>query len=286
MSDDNVVTETPIVTPADETTTLPQADDASSEIDAISKADEQIQEATPETTAEEQEEQHQKKSGFEKRVSKLNAKISNAEREAEYWKQEALRHNQQPVAVPTPQVPQEKPTFAQYNDIEKYTDAMTEWKLAQRDIQVAQQRAQEQQMTTLQTYNKRAADFATANPDFHDVLADADDVQCAPEIHQSCLDSEVGPAIAYYLALNQDEITRINALPPHRRLIELGKLEDKLTTKKDSNTGKTVVVKATKAAPAPVKAVTGSATTATKSIYEMTPQELIAHRNAASRNRR
>ena len=75
------------------------------------------------------------------------------------------------------------------------------------------------------------------------------------------------------MAKNVDEIDRINSLSPQRRLIELGKIENRL------NKTAPVVARVTKAAPAPVKPVAGGAPIAQKSVYEMTAQELMRHRN-------
>ena len=253
-------------------TTLPSAEEIN---EAQTQNTEVDAELTEEEKSEKKAEKKEKKSGFEKRIQRLNSKADAAAAEAAHWKAEALRNHQQ--EAPTKQVDTSKPTLAQYgNDLEAYTDALTEYKLEQKE-QV------KKQSSVFDNYNKRAEEFKKSTPDFADVLEDANDVACAQEIHTACLDSEVGPQLAYYFAKNIDEVERINKLPAHRRLIEIGKLEDKLSKKSEE------VVKTKKVVPAPATPVKGSGTpgsTSPKSIYEMSAQELMKFRNSQGRGNR
>lgn len=206
-----------------------------------------------------------KKSGFEKRIQRLNNKVDLAAADAAHWRAVAQQNQQaQQASSYQGQATEQDPM-----------DALVEQKLAQRDQAANQAKA-------VQTYNSRADEFKKSNPDFVQILKETDDVPCATEVHQICLESEVGPAIAYHLAKNLDELERINSLPAHRRLIELGKLEDKLISKA------TKTPKETKQAPKPITQTVGKAPTSVgeKSIYEMTPQELMQHRNKTNRNGR
>jgi signal recognition particle GTPase len=256
--------------------TLPTGTEVSNEAENTSEAHDGTTEVSNET--ETTSEDKPSKSGLDKRFAKLTKQAAARDQEIEFWKTEALK-GRQPVQDQIQdqyQAPQGKPTAAQYgNDIEAYTEALTDWKM---DEKFAQQNAQKQQMSTMDTYNSRAAEFAKSTPDFAEVLADSNDIPCAPEIHQALLDSDVGPQMAYHLANNIDELERLNAMTPHRRLLELGKLEDRLT--------KAPAPKAKVNAPAPVRPVAGPAGEQTKSIYEMSPKELMQHRNAADRKRR
>ena len=228
---------------------------------------------TEEVTEETTEEAKPKKSGFEKRVSKLNAKIEAAELAAEHWKREALKSQQ---ATPHQAPPAaDKPALVQFNNMEEYTDALTDWKI---NTKLAQQQAQSEQNTAAKTYQQRVAEFTKTTPDYLDVVSDPD-LRPTPEVNAALLDSEYGPQMAYYLGNNPDELDRINALAPHRRLIEMGILETKVRPQPKAPQ------KATKPAPAPVKPVVGAAATTDKSVYEMTPQELMAHRNKVKNHR-
>jgi len=218
-----------------------------------------------EANAEKKAAKKEKKSGFEKRIQRLNNKVDTAAAEAAHWRNVAQQNQQaQQASSYQGQATEQDPV-----------EALVEQKLAQRD-QAANQ------AKTMQTYNDRANEFKKTNADFAQILKETDDVPCAAEVHQICLESEVGPAIAYHLAKNIDELERINALPAHRRLIELGKLEDKLISKQ------TKQPKEVKQAPKPITQTVGKAPSSVgeKSIYEMTPQELMASRNKQGRGRR
>lgn len=199
------------------------------------------------------------KRGFERRIEKFNAKLAAKENELNYWRDMALKANgQQPEAQPAPQNT-DKPKFSDYNDIEAYTEAVTEWKVS-RALQQVQQQSQVQQLT--QTYEQRLVEYKKSVPDFDAVMTefveDYGDMN-VPEIVQVAMESQVGPQLAYYLASNVEEVERIAKLPSHRRLLELGKLEDRLAkpvaveTQPEPPPAKKVT-----SAPPPVKPVRGT----------------------------
>ena len=226
--------------------------------DATESIEVESNDSEDEDKAEKKANKAAKKSGFEKRIQRLNNKVDTAAAEAAHWRAVAQQHQQ------SQQASSYQGQAAEQDPVE----AAVERKLAARD-QAASQAA------TMQTYNSRAAEFAKTNADFAQILKETDDVPCASEVHQICLESEVGPAIAYHLAKNVDELERINALSPHRRMIELGKLEDKLINKQ------TKTPKEVKPVPKPITQTVGKAPSSVgdKSIYEMSPQELMAFRN-------
>ena len=198
------------------------------------------------------------KKGFERRIEKFNQRLQQKEAELNYWREQALRgtQTQQPQQQPASN---DKPKFSDYNDIEAYTEAVTEWKL---NRALSEYQAQTQVQSVAKTYEQRLSEFKKETPDFDDVMAefveDYGDVQ-VPEIVQVAMESDVGPKIAYYLAQNTDEVERIAKLPPHRRLIELGKLEDRLAKPVATETVPEVKpVKKVTSAAAPVKPVRGS----------------------------
>ncbi len=223
--------------------------------------------------------EEQRKSGFEKRVHKLNQKISAAEQEANFWKAEALKNAQaqqaqrpaEPMAAPG------KPTLEQCGgNWEVYTDAVAEWK-------VSQYAAQQKHVQTLNNYQNRVAEFAKTAPDFHEALADVANTPVHNDIKEVIFESDAGPAIAYYLAQNPDEIAKLNAMDAKKRLLMLGKLEDKFDKKP------LTMAKSTKSAPAPVKPVSGAAPAANKSVYDMSKEELrkyLSDQNKAELARR
>lgn len=236
-------------------------------INQESATDENVESTVEETTAntddvgdegEETDEPKKQKRGFAKRIERFNQKLSAKEAEIEYWKQVALKgapQEQQSTAGIA--VPGGKPKFSDFNDIETYAEALTDWKLQHSLSQVQQQTAA---MQTAKTYEARLDQFKQTAKDFDDVMTefveDYGNIN-VPEVIQVAYESEVGPQLAYHLAKNPNEFERIAKLPPHRRLLELGKLEDKISAQSQ----KSAPVRETKKiseAPKPVQPVRGT----------------------------
>lgn len=214
------------------------------------------------------------KKGFERRIEKFNQKLSAKDQEIEYWKRAALGGTNSEAQPVQEQAPKGRPAFSDYNDIEAFTEALTDWKVSQALGQVQQKQQIE---TVAKTYEARLEAFKQSTPDFQEVMDEfVEDYgdRAVPEIVQTALDSEVGPAIAYYFAKNTSEVDRIAALPPHRRLIELGKLEDRLS--KSTTVEKKTVVEETKKvskANPPITAVKSTGKVETNDIYADLPYE-------------
>ena len=189
--------------------------------------------------------------GWKKRIDRFNRRIAEKEAEAEHWKKVALE-GARATPVQEPVVSDEKPDISNFDDITAFTEALTDWKVRQA---MASREAETKRTEVTRTYQQRVTDFIKSKPDFNEVLAEVGDIPASPEIHQVIIESEVGPALAYHLAQHPDEMRRINGLAPHRRLIEMGKLEDKLTPKETPTAAPAPVSKA----PVPIKAEKGAA---------------------------
>lgn len=100
-------------------------------------------------------------------------------------------------------------------------------------------------------FKVRAADFAQDVPDFDDTVMNNPTFALSNEATSQVMQSEQGPAVAYYLAKNRDEAARLSGLTnPTDVAREIGKIEGRLT----APTPKTI-----SQAPKPVKGVaTGS----------------------------
>ena len=236
------------------------------EVNQESATDENVESSVEETTANtdevgeegEETEEPKKKRGFAKRIERFNQKLSAKEAEIQYWREAALK-----VGVSEPQQPAQqvatgtKPKIQDYPDLETYTEALTDWKLQQSLSQVQQQTAI---MQTAKTYEARLEQFKQTARDFDDVMTEfVEDYgnMNVPEVIQVAMESDVGPQLAYHLAKNTNEFERIAKLPPHRRLLELGKLEDKISAQSQ----KSAPVRETKKiseAPKPVQPVRGT----------------------------
>ena len=178
--------------------------------------------------------------------SKANAEIVAMREEIERLKTSVPTQQQNQQAVTS------KPKLADYNDIESYTEAVTDWKLDQKLNQVNAQTAAQK---SIETYQSRAKELVKTVPDFEQTvnafMNDYKEVNI-PELTTIAFESEIGPKLVYYLATHESDMERIIELPSHRRLIELGKLEDKLGNAKDVPIAKTK-------APAPITPEKGGA---------------------------
>jgi len=255
------------------------------ESETTEKVEEQAaQETTTEDTGSEDGEDHQEaedtddetvkkpKKGFEKRIERFNKKISDKDLEIEYWKKAAMGGTKG-VVQPVQSAPQGKPTFAEYNDIETYTEALTDWKVSQA---LSSRDQQTQTKSVVDTYGQRLNEFKKVTPDFQDVMDEfVDEYGDRPiqEVVQVAMESEYGPQIAYYLAKNTDEVDRIALLPPHRRLLELGKLEERLSQGATKHKEVVPETKKISKAPEPIEKVKGTGKVETNDIYADLPYE-------------
>ena len=141
----------------------------------------------------------------------------------------------------------ERPTRAQFADDDGFFDALTDWKLDQRDRGSNQRKAHEATQSLTVKTEKLYAEAAKIQG------FDRDDFEALPltgPIAQAITDSDVAPKLMAFMASNPDEVARIAGLSPARQAAEIGKLEVKLSA----------AVKTSKAAT-PIDPIGGSATT-------------------------
>lgn len=221
--------------------------------------------------------------GFQKRVDRLNSKIQQREQEIEYWKKVALeRQNGQPSAPQQVTQTQGKPVFSDYNDIDAYTDALTDWKL---ENKFREQNNQNKVQQISNDYDRKLEEFKKTTPDFDEVfqefIEDYGHIN-VPEMVELALTSDVGPQITHYLATHPEEFVRISKLSPIRRASELGKVEARLSTKETP-----VETKKTTKAPPPIETVKGSGKVETANLQTVTDyQEFLKMRNKQLKARR
>lgn len=165
--------------------------------------------------------------GFEKRIERFEKRLSEKDAIIERLL------NQQPAPTSqtvTPSLPVTEPELSMFDgDVETYTKAHSAWAVQQAMSQFEQKTQFEK---VVGTYQQREQAIKAANPDYDDVIKEfQEDYRHvnAPEINQYLVESDVGPDVYYFLATHRTETDRILALPPHKRLGELGKLEAKLS---------------------------------------------------------
>lgn len=156
-----------------------------------------------------------------------------------------------------------RPSRDQFASDEQFVEALTDWKLDQRERSERQTKQQEQAKTMAEKTEKIYAE-AEKIPGFD--RDDFDALPLTPVIAQALIDSDVAAKLAAYMAQHPDEVQRIAALPSARQAVEIGKLEVKLTT----------TAKAPKT-PAPIEPV-GSGASPIKSLSNMSAEEYFEAR--------
>lgn len=178
-------------------------------------------------------EQKPKKSPQE-RIVELAHKRREAEAEAADAKRERdiLRTKLQALeAQAAPIEATARPKRESFANDDDYTDALADWKadqaIARRETQQAQARQQAEQAEIAQQWDKRQQKAIDAIEDYAEVIGKSE-VQVPPYVHQALLESEQGPQIAYFLALNPDEAKRIAGMKPLAAIKHIAALEREL----------------------------------------------------------
>jgi len=208
------------------------------------KEAEVVQEVT-EDEPQDGEKPKEKKGGFTRKLAAKDAQI--AELEAR------LANNQ-----PKPQVEaSDKPKLDDFETYDQYTEALTDWKFDQKtkehESKSREESLRNEAKKCAESYAAKADEFAKANPDFDEVVAESD--VFTPIMVQAIQESDLGPEIAYYLANNTDEASKIAGLGIVAMNRALGRIEAKLESKESKPAVRTTN------APPPIKPVTKSAST-------------------------
>jgi hypothetical protein len=143
-----------------------------------------------------------------------------------------------------------------------------------------------------QSFESRAAEFRKDNKDFDLVLSNPE----LPRLHEvtvaAVFRSENGPAIAYHLAKNPDQATRIARMDPYAQAVAIGRLEEQLARTKTETKDMTVTKEPSKEtapvkvapkqvsgtkAPPPPKPVSGGSAPISKDLGIMSMEEFVQH---------
>jgi hypothetical protein len=217
-----------------------------------------------------------KKGGFQRRIDKLNAKKAEVERERDYWRNAALKGAGESNADKVEKVETKKadetgkPRADDFDNHSDYLEALTDWKVEQREKAREAKHTQDQLKTEHQrmmdSHFDREKSFAAKTPDYNETIAEMADIPVSAAVTEAVVTSENGPALLYELAKNPDELERINKLHPIAAARELGKLESRLAQASGERKPET---KKTTSAPKPLDPVgTGGKGSIPKSISD------------------
>lgn len=202
--------------------------------------------AEPEGAAPEKEGAPKPKSRAQERIEDLNAKWRQAQRELE--QRDAIIADLRAKEAPNPD---------KYDDPTRFQADLT--KHAVQQARADELESEKRQISQDGETAKAAmwSEKVNANrerfPDF-DAVVGAPDLTITKTMAECIQDSELGPAVAYYLGKNPDEARRIAGLPAVQQGRELGRLEAKVTLPPPKRTS-------TAPPPAPVLAGGGAPAT-------------------------
>ena len=174
---------------------------------------------------------------LQRRLNKMTAKttaLEEAVRVRDLELAQLRQGKQQPPSqppAPAAQRPPGKPSADQFDSHENFIEALTDWKMDQREAtrnaQYQQAAANQQVKTEAQKYLERVETFSKGHDDYKEIVEEIDQAYLTPVIEKLFIESEVGPEMVYELGNNKKELARIAAMPPHRQAVEIGKIEDR-----------------------------------------------------------
>lgn len=188
-----------------------------------------------------------------------------------------------------------KPIPETFETHAEYVEALTDWKIEQREqAKIANDhkaKIETEHQTLMKSHSDRVKAFKEKTADFDDVMETVDDVPVSPTISGIIFSSENGADLMYALAKNRAEFERINTLSPIAAAREIGKIEAALSASGASEAKNTEPKKQTKA-PAPIvpvgskggsvsKSIEEIAATGTQSEYEAARAKQLAARKSA-----
>lgn len=177
-----------------------------------------------------------KKGGFQKRIDKLNGRLSAVEQEREYWRQQAMR-NQTPNQTQEPAVKIEasnRPKPDDYKTVDDYQEALTDWKVDQkiqaREEKLRQDSIKNEFQTKASQHSERVKKLSSQKEDWDDVQDVFKRVQVSAAVEQLILDAEdLSAELVYELGQDEEELKRICRMPALAAAKAIGKLEARLS---------------------------------------------------------
>lgn len=221
------------------------ADDKNTGAEPAPGADDQNAEAVTETPEQQAAKPESRRA---RQNARRTAELVEARTEARIYKEqlEALKGKYAPQ-----QQADAAPKREDYPDYETYLEARTDYRADQKVAEVLRKRDEAQQSTQRQQQTRAVDDkvvkawtdaektYSAATKDYAEVVTPfvEEELQSfSLEARRAIVESDVGPALLYYLANNAEVADKIAAMSPARQAMELGKLEAKLPAPKAAKT--------------------------------------------------
>lgn len=176
--------------------------------------------------------------GKEGGYQRIKRQRDEARAREEYWRDRAQQSGAVPKVQPAPvatEVEEPEPKSTDFATTEEFLTAVRAWDRKQilKDFKAdlsktEQQKAVEKQVQErVSAFQKREEEFAAANPDYNDKVKKSD-IPISKAMNKALVESEVGPAMALYLADNPGEAEQIATLSDDAAFRAMGKLEAKI----------------------------------------------------------
>lgn len=173
-----------------------------------------------------------RKGGFQRKIQREAEARELAERERDYWREQALKTASQAPEKKAEIAPDNPPKLEDFESYDDYVVARAEYaaekKLLAREAEKEQKQRHESlraEKTRLsQEYNQRVEKALEKYPDFREVIEDSE----APfneAMRDAVMESEYGPDIAYYLAQNPKKAEAMLKMGVTALNREIGRLE-------------------------------------------------------------
>lgn len=213
----------------------------------------------PEAKPEEKPEEPPIPKGVQKRIDRAVRQKYEAEARAKML-EERLAALETRIAPPQQQkeLDNSEPKIENFDSFDAFVAAKAEW-IAERKIEQTLTEREKRQLAereaaarkqTADSWTKRLHAATEEIPDFEEVLASSE-VPMSQPMQQTIMESEIGPRIAYWLAQNPEEATKIYQMSPIRAIAAIGRIEERLESQPTE--------KKPTSAPAPIKPVGGKA---------------------------
>lgn len=239
--------------------------------------------AAPEAPETPEQAEAKKQSKFQRRLERQKTARIAAETEARLLREELERVKAASAPKPVDTAPKREDFADDIAYLEARADHAAK-KAANDTVKAAeaanagkqqQDRQSAEQQRLAAEWEKRENAFKAQDPDYsetvEDFIAGEDYQRMARNVGAAILDSDVGPQLLKYLATHEDEAERIAGLSPARQVMEIGKLEDRMTKP----------VKKPSSAPAPINPVSAGRSGG-KDISKMSVAEYKEYRKSSS----
>lgn len=245
--------------------------EAEATIEEVEVVEEELKGQEPSDSSSELEEKP-KGDSVQKRIDELTRKRREAERDREYWREQAMKKEPE---KPAEAVEEPLKTLADFDYDESAYQQHLFAKASEKAVSEAQKvlKAEQSQQTAQQkiaAFRSKENEFAKSVDDYMDV-ARSDSLPVTQAMADVVTEMENGPEVLYYLGKNPDLADEIAHLPPLAAARELGRIEARMQAQ--DKEGKKV-----SEAPKPTPKIAAAEPAISKSVDDMSQKEFNEYR--------